>query len=377
MQIAQQPQAGLFKPRPTPADGLLYLAPCARSSMWSPTRGARWSLEQYELVRELYQGYASTVYKAHCLTSNQTVVLKVYALDGLTDFLRHQVLRELDIHSRLKHPGVVQLLAAFREGEALALVLEYVRGGTLDVARRLLGGRMGEHRAAHLVVLPLLRALSYLHRMGVVHRDIKPDNLLFTPDWRLKLIDFGVALSLEEERAVTRAGSSQYMAPEVHACPLKRGPADNKVDEQLAYGAAADVWSLGAVVYEVLVGFTPFPAGAPPLVATPKTGSADGDGDAPAAVSAAEGDNSGPGEAADGDAGLPEAEVVAEGKGEGTAKAHASSGGAQVLAFPASVSPAARSFVSACLEPHPGDRPTVEQLMQHPWLQGAQQVGAA
>ena len=179
-------------------------------------------------------------------------------------------------------------------------------------------------------------------------------NLLFTPDWKLKVCDYGVSICLGEEvrelpafrsqvvpaytcqlsqqgliappsafaavipgtpqRAVTRTGSRDYMAPEVNVCPLKRTPADNKENPQMAYGAAVDVWSVGALAYELLVGFTPFPGGPP-----------------------------------------------ATRKGDPT----------KSLVFPSSVSNDARNFVLSCLEQAPGDRPTVQQLLRHRWLQGA------
>ncbi|GLI70377.1 hypothetical protein VaNZ11_015157, partial [Volvox africanus] len=245
------------------------------------------------------------------------VVLKAYNLAGLSNFLRNQVLRELNIHSRLRHPGIVHLLAAFREGDLLVLVLEYVRGGSLDRVRRKLGGRMSEFQAMHLVLMPLLGVLNHLHERGIVHRDIKPENLLFTENWQLKLCDFGVSVCLREERAVTRTGSREYMAPEVNICPLKRGPEDNKDNLELSYAAAVDVWSLGVLMYELLVGFTPFPGGPP------------------------------------------------------ARKAGAQGSAGAALAFPAGISQAARAFVRDCLQLDPADRPTVHQLSNHPWIRAA------
>ncbi|KAG2439627.1 hypothetical protein HXX76_004979 [Chlamydomonas incerta] len=304
---AQNPAPPRYAPLEVPAEGVIFVSPMAHRNM----ARSSWSVQDYNVTRKLYAGYASTVCKATCLRSGQDVVLKAYALSGLSDFLRNQVLRELDIHSRLCNPGVVQLLAAFREGDTLVMVLEYVRGGSLDRARRKLGGRMTEQQALELVMAPLLRTLHYLHTQTIVHRDIKPENLLFTPDWKLKVCDYGVSICLSEERAVTRTGSRDYMAPEVNVCPLKRTPADNKENPQVAYGAAVDVWSVGALAYELLVGFTPFPGG-------------------PATI-----------------------------RGMQPAKA---------LPFPSSVSAEAREFVRACLELHPGDRPTIQQLLRYAWV---------
>ncbi|KAG2486070.1 hypothetical protein HYH03_015276 [Edaphochlamys debaryana] len=305
--------AGPFQARPVPHDGLLHLSPGAPPAMRRPV--SAWGVSDYKIVRKLYAGYASSVYKATCNASETDVVLKAYNLMGLSAFLRHQVLRELDIHSRLQHPSIVHLIAAFKEGDILVLVQEYVRGGSLDRVRRKLGGRMTEFQAMHLVLLPLLNVLGHLHGRGIIHRDIKPENLLFTEDWQLKVCDYGVSICLTEERAVTRTGSREYMAPEVNICPLKRGPDDNKDNTGLAYSPAVDVWSLGALMYELLVGFTPFPGGPPAMK--------DANGNPPAA---------------------------------------------KALAFPGGVSGEARAFVTSCLELHPGDRPTVQQLLAHPWI---------
>ncbi|KAG2423222.1 hypothetical protein HXX76_015479 [Chlamydomonas incerta] len=348
---APQPQPQPQPPAlPCPPPFAPLPAPPERSLMhcWSGApaemRRGSWGRDDYHLSRQLYQGYASEVFKAVCLKSGQDVVLKAYCLPSLTPFLTHQALREVHVHKRLSHPHIVQLIGAFREGDFLVLVQEYVRGGSLDRARRKLppaghqqgagaaggpggaGGALGaaagrprlsESQALHLVLLPLLRALAYLHAQGIVHRDIKPENLLFTPDWRLKLCDFGVSVCLAEERAVTRTGSRDYMAPEVTTCPLKRTPADNKDSPAMAYTPAVDVWSLGVLAYELLVGFTPFPGG------PPKVGPA------------------------------------------------AAAGAVPPLAFPGGVSAAARGFVESCLRLHAGDRPTVQQLLQHAWVRAA------
>ncbi|GLI70384.1 hypothetical protein VaNZ11_015164 [Volvox africanus] len=301
--------------RPPPV-GLLYSSPTLPTKM-RRSSNLQWSVCDFEVTRNIHKGYSGRVYKASCLYSSSDVVLKAYNLAGLSNFLRNQVLRELNIHSRLRHPGIVHLLAAFREGNNLVMVQEYIRGGSLERLRRKLGGRMSEFQAMHLVLMPLLGVLTHLHERGIVHRDIKPDNLLLTENWKLKLCDFGVSVCLREERAVTRTGSREYFAPEVDCCPQKQLPEDNKDNLELSYTAAVDVWSLGALMYELLVGFTPFPGGPP------------------------------------------------------ARKAGAQGSAGAALAFPAGISQAARAFVRDCLQLDPSDRPTVHQLLEHAWVREA------
>ncbi|KAG2443699.1 hypothetical protein HXX76_002047 [Chlamydomonas incerta] len=331
----------LLPPRPLPPSGVLHLSKAAPAAMLQPVLRAAsgdWGLSNFEVVRNIYDGYASSVYKAECLHSGEEVVLKVYKLRGQSAFLRYQMLRELDIHSRLQaHAALVPLYGAFRDGDVLVMVQEYMRGGSLARVRKELGGRMSEFQVLHLVLYPLLTALAHLHAHGIVHRDIKPANLLFSSDWQLKLCDFGVSICLHEERAVTRTGSKDYMAPEVVECPLKGRPEDNKDSPQLGYTPAVDVWSLGVLMYELLVGFVPFPCGPPRACRA---------GCATAAAGAA-------------------ATAAGETESDGSS---GSSEPADELRFPTSVSEPARAFVRACLRLHPGDRPTVRQLRQHEWV---------
>eukprot|EP00879_Flechtneria_rotunda_P011148 GHRR01011646.1.p1 GENE.GHRR01011646.1~~GHRR01011646.1.p1 ORF type:complete len:223 (+),score=63.45 GHRR01011646.1:1077-1745(+) len=111
-----------------------------------------------------------------------------------------------------------------------------------------------------MVVHPLLNCLVYLHSKGITHRDIKPENILFDSEGVLKLADFGLAINMTEEHAVTRAGTLHYMAPEVVKNPLKDHPDDFKAEARFHYNAVVDSWAAGCLAYELIVGFPPFMA---------------------------------------------------------------------------------------------------------------------
>ncbi|KXZ49404.1 hypothetical protein GPECTOR_21g630 [Gonium pectorale] len=225
------------------------------------------------------------------------------------------VKREIELHHKLVHPNIVQLYGAFLDGDRIVLVQEYAARGDLFHLLRQLGGRMTEPQVSELVMRPFLEAMAYLHSQGICHRDIKPENILYTDK-----ADFGVSIDLNQERAVTRAGTVDYMAPEVTRCPLKALPTDNKDDESLAYTSAVDVWAAGVLAYELLLGFTP--AVAPQQAAM---------GMAPPLLPAS------------------------------------ASGGPP---FPTSMSGGARRFILAALSPDPGDRPTAMELLRHGWIAG-------
>ncbi|KXZ50269.1 hypothetical protein GPECTOR_17g908 [Gonium pectorale] len=259
--------------------------------------------------------------QALCKRTAMPVALKIYFLDRIPGNTLHQIAREIQIQVNLAHRNILGLYGAFQDSKRLVLVLELAGRGDLHRLHTAMDRPLNEEQLRGAVLEPLLDALSYLHTRGICHRDIKPENLLYASDWALRVADFGVAINITEERAVTRAGTADYMAPEVERCPLKSAPADNKDDLSLAYSTAADVWSVGVLAYEMLVGFPPV------LTAATKGG-----------------------------AGAPDS---------------GRSGATPQLSFPASVSAAARDFITSALALRPEDRPTVQQLRAHPWMTGA------
>ncbi|KAG2425948.1 hypothetical protein HXX76_013321 [Chlamydomonas incerta] len=282
-------------------------------------------MTDYRVSRRLYKGDCTAVYQATCLRSGMEVALKTYDLRSVPSNTLHMIRREIEIHSQLHHRHIAQMYGAFLDGvERVVAVQEFgARGDLFGFFRRRPGGRLPHYVAGVAVVRPLLEALSYMHSVGICHRDIKPENVLLGEGWRLMVADLGLAIDLLRERAVTRAGTQGYMAPEVERCPLKNAAADNKDRPDLAYTTAADVYGVGILAYELMTGqLLP-----------------------------------------------PPAKPDAAGGGNGAA---AAAGAVQppqpALVFPASVPASARDFILAAVSPHPEERPTAVQLLQHMWL---------
>ncbi|KAG2447306.1 hypothetical protein HYH02_007636 [Chlamydomonas schloesseri] len=322
VQAESQPAASVPEPASASACKVLAVSPALPSSMSRPV----WALEDYAISCRLYKSSSSSVYKATCQRSGLPVALKVYFLERIPANVVHMLRREIEIHISMVHPHILRLHCAFLDNKGrLVLVQEYgARGDLYNVAKRL-GGRMQPDQVAHFVMRPFLEALSYLHSRGICHRDIKPENVLFTTDWRLLVADFGVSINLHQERAVTRAGTEGYMAPEVERCPLKAEPQENKDKPQLAYSTAVDIWAVGCMAYELMVGFPP-------------------------AITQQDKD-------ANSLAGFVANEMTAA-----------------ALHFPASVPTAARAWIQATLSPDPADRPAAMDLLQAPWLATAASV---
>jgi serine/threonine protein kinase len=199
--------------------------------------------ERYELGDRLGHGGMATVYLARDLKLDREVAIKLLA-DNFTgdDEVRKRFSREARLAARLDHPNVVQVFDVGEDGDRPFIVMEHVRGGTLE--DRLNRRRRSVDRDEGLRLLgQLCEGLGHAHARKLVHRDIKPQNLLLREsDECLKITDFGIARAAEETTRLTRPGkvlgTDRYMAP-----------------EQLADGritAATDVYACGVVADELL-----------------------------------------------------------------------------------------------------------------------------
>ncbi|MFE3227847.1 serine/threonine-protein kinase [Nocardia sp. NPDC059228] len=203
----------------------------------------------YRVERLLGAGGMGEVYLAHDRDLPRFVALKLLnRVASDDDETRQRFLREANIIARLSHPNIVTIYARGEEQGQLWLAMAYVDGS--DLAAELLDGPLEPARAA-AITADLARALDYAHEAGVLHRDVKPANVLLTAqprEWAL-LTDFGIAESRHEVRGITENGevvaSFQYTAPE-------RFSGEARVDRR------ADVYSLGCTLFEMLTGAPPF-----------------------------------------------------------------------------------------------------------------------
>ena len=153
------------------------------------------------------------------------------------------VYSEFNILSMLKHPFIVQLLGFnFEDPKYIYFILEYIQGGELFTLLRTKGSfpvPQTKFYIAHIITI-----FEYLHSKNIIYRDLKPENILINKNGYLKLTDFGFAKQLENEKTYTLCGTPEYLAPEII---LNKG-----------HGKAVDWWTLGILLYEMLVGIDPF-----------------------------------------------------------------------------------------------------------------------
>ena len=212
---------------------------------------------RYHIVEQLGQGGMATVYKAYDTRLERDVAIKVIRIGAITPDMLPELLkrfeREAKSLAKMKHRDIVNIHDYGEYEGAPYLVMEYLPGGTLKEQT----GRPIPYQNAAKLLLPIARALDYAHKRGVLHRDVKPANILITEDGDPLLSDFGIAKMLEsgQETQLTGTGvgigTPEYMAPEQWT---------GKVLLQ------TDVYALGIVLYELVTGRKPFTADTPAAI---------------------------------------------------------------------------------------------------------------
>ncbi|KAI3438488.1 hypothetical protein D9Q98_000916 [Chlorella vulgaris] len=275
-----------------------------------------WAFSDFKVQKSLGEGAMSSVVHCVCVRSGVHTAIKMYHKDRMNAMNVKQVTREINIHASLLHPNVVRLFAAFEDGDGIYLVQEYASRGDLYVELSRRGGYMPEPHVVKSVLIPFLSALTYMHTQGVLHRDIKPENIMLSGEGEIKVGDFGLAIDTTREKPMSRVGTLDYMPPEIvrlpHGGSALSATSKLGAEEGAAYGLPADAWCVGVLAYELLVGAPPFEAESKDATYT------------------------------------------------------------RILklepSIPSHLSDQARGFIAAALKKDPSQRPSVHQLLRHPWL---------
>lgn len=228
------------------SDCLVDYSNAFRSQSLSGSKHQRsWMLTDFDIGKPLGRGKFGNVYLAREKNSKYIVALKVLFKNQLQQSnVEHQLRREIEIQSHLRHPNILRLYGYFYDQTRVYLILEYAAKG--ELYKELTRVSHFDERRTATYIASLAKALIYCHAKHVIHRDIKPENLLLGLNGELKIADFGWSVHAPNSRRKTLCGTLDYLPPEMV--------------EGAYHDANVDVWSLGVLMYEFLYGVPPFEA---------------------------------------------------------------------------------------------------------------------
>ncbi|PNF15459.1 Aurora kinase A, partial [Cryptotermes secundus] len=220
---------------------------CSKKEVQEQDDRRKWTLADFDIGRALGKGKFGNVYLAREKKSKFIIALKVLFKSQIQKAnVEHQLKREIEIQSHLRHPNILRMYGYFHDDSRVYMILEFAPNGELfKELQAQPNKRFTEERTAKYIA-QIADALRYCHGKKVIHRDIKPENLLLGHKGEIKIADFGWSVHSPSSRRDTLCGTLDYLPPEM----VQGQPHDEKVD----------LWSLGVLCYECLVGKPPFEA---------------------------------------------------------------------------------------------------------------------
>lgn len=201
------------------------------------------TIQDFEIGRSLGKGRFGNVYLAREKQSKCVVALKIlYKNQLIKHNLQQQIRREIEIQSHLVHKNILQLFGYFHDQSRIYLILEYAPKG--ELSKKLRETKKFDDRTSATYIKQIIFALETCHTYNVIHRDIKPENILIGHGDELKLADFGWSVHAPSSRRQTVCGTLDYLPPEMV--------------QRKIYDKNVDLWCLGVLTYEFLVGNPPF-----------------------------------------------------------------------------------------------------------------------
>lgn len=200
-------------------------------------------MENYQVLHLIGEGCFGKVFKGRRKYTGQAVALKFISTRGKSEKDLKNLRQEMSILRTLNHDNIILLIDSFETSSDFVVVTEYAHGELFEVFQ---DDRQLPESEVQLIAQQLVKALHYLHSNRVIHRDMKPQNILIGSNNVIKIADFGFARSLSHQTTVLKSvkGTPLYMSPEL-------------VQEQ-PYNHTADLWSLGVILYELFLGTPPF-----------------------------------------------------------------------------------------------------------------------
>ncbi|KAL3838529.1 hypothetical protein ACJIZ3_023120 [Penstemon smallii] len=200
-------------------------------------------VEHYHVIELVGEGSFGKVYKGRRKFTGQTVAMKFIPKHGKSEKDILNLRQEIEILRKLKHENIIAMLDSFESPQEFCVVTEFAQGELFEILE---DDKCLPEEQVQAIAKQLVKALHYLHSNRIIHRDMKPQNILIGAGSIVKLCDFGFARAMSANTVVLRSikGTPLYMAPEL-------------VREQ-PYNHTADLWSLGVILYELFVGQPPF-----------------------------------------------------------------------------------------------------------------------